>query len=511
MSRTPSTRAALATALTACLVSACGSTVAMTSSARTAGGDGLNGTASGPSTVDGSGGSVLGGGTASSGTPGSSGSLAPGSAGAPGTQGGAVTTSGPGVPSGTSGVPAGTAPIKIGIVLTSTASVQAAGFSSGESYSERQVDDALVNALNSTGGVNGHKLVPVYASTDPNSSNWSADFAAACATFTQDNHVAAVVGYQFNYDQSFETCLTKNGVPHLTTGFNIPDQTELAKHPLHRALAVPTIDLRSSSKLAGAWRDGWLNPKSKLGAVIDSCPGTTASWNRVSKPFLESHKIPYVLYAGGCSNGSADGANGAQQVPGALLKMRQEGVTAISFLTVSEGPALAIVSNAAESQGWRPLYIVSSLANLSALSGNASVVPPAQMANVKGYGWMPAQDLSPRSQPPLTAGQKRCLTLLKSQKVVPANFGDYTNAYRICDGVFAYELALKADGTKTQGSALIAALDGLGTSFSDPDVLDGATLLTRARANNAPSHLRAVVYSSGCQCFVYTGPTRPLR
>jgi len=503
-------RAALATALTALLASACGSTVAMTSRATGSVGDSLGGVASGPSAVGGSASAGLGG-TTGSALGATTGSASAGTTpGALGSQTGSATD---GAVSGTTagGVVAGNAPVKLGIVLTSTASVQAAGFSSGESYSERTVDQALIDALNRSGGFGGHKIVPVYASTDPNSSNWSADFAAACATFTQDNHVAAVVGYQFNYDQSFETCLSKNGVPHLTTGFNIPDETELAKHPLHRALAVPTIDLRSSSKLNGALQDGWLSTKSKVGAVIDTCPGTQASWNRVSKPFLDSHKIPYILYVSSCATGSADGANGAQQVPGALLKMRQEGVTAITFLTVSEGPALAVVSNAAESQGWRPLYIVSSLANLSALSGNASVVPPAQMANVKGYGWMPAQDLSPHSQPPLTAGQKRCLALLKSEKVVPASFGDFTNAYRICDGVFAYELALEADGTNTQGTAVIAALDGLGTAFSDPDVLDGATLLNRSRANNAPSHLRAVVFSKGCSCFVYTGRTRPLR
>ena len=49
--------------------------------------------------------------------------------------------------------------------------------------------------------------VPVYAETNTASSNWESDYQAACATFTQDNRVDAVLGSSFAYFVSFEAAL----------------------------------------------------------------------------------------------------------------------------------------------------------------------------------------------------------------------------------------------------------------------------------------------------------------
>ena len=403
------------------------------------------------------------------------------------------------------------APVKVGVVLTNIASAADYGFSTGETLSEQDIDQALFNALNAHGGLVGHRISAVYAKTDPNSTSWSTDFRAACSLFTEDNHVQAVLGYQFNYDQGFEACLTKHGVPHLTTGFNIPDAVELRQHPLHRALAVPTIDSRSLAKLEGAIEDGVLTTRSRLGVAIDSCPGTERSWKTVAEPFLKVHHIDVAFFTqSGCSNGSADGAQGANQVPGALLKARQAGVDTLTFLTVSEGPVLAVIAPAAEAQGWYPTYLVSSLANLSTLEAQgSSTVPPDQLANVRGYGWMPSQDVGEDQQPPQTPGQKRCLALLRSQDVVPAQYGDRNNAFRICDAVFAYELALQHDGGDLLGTSVIRALDGLAPgAFSNPDVLDGATEFGPGRENVAPAHVRSVVWDAKGQRFVYRGRVR---
>ena len=50
----------------------------------------------------------------------------------------------------------------------------------------------------------------------------------------------------------------------------------------------------------------------------------------------------------------------------------------------------------------------------------------------------------------------------------------------------------------------------LGTSFSNPDVLDGATLLGPGRANDAPAHYLAVVWDAAAQHVVYRGPSRQM-
>lgn len=400
-------------------------------------------------------------------------------------------------------------PIAIGVVLTDPGTTEYQGVSTGQTLTEQQIDDALFKAINAQGGINGRQVKPVYAPTHTSSTNWATDFAAACATFTQDNKVQAVLGYVFNYDQSFESCLTRNRIPHLMNGFNVPDKQELAKNPLHRSLAVPTIDDRSILKLKNAIADGFLTKSNKLGVLVDGCPGTEHSWKTVAKPYLDSKGIKYeVLGEGGdCPTGNNSGtANTVAGVPNQLLKLRQEGVDALTFLTVSEGPVLFIVASAAEPQGYRPKYIVSSLANLSALE---SQLPAAQAKNVRGYGWLPSQDVGAGRQPARDAVQQRCLSLLKTQGAIPQEFGDFANAYRICEAVFAYEAAVKATNGNTTGANVVAALDGLGNRAPSPYVLNGATVFGPGRENSAPSQARALTFNDG-GFFEYVGPTRPL-
>ena len=181
------------------MLAACGTTVPVSSQATLSGG--LNGpdgvqdpTTSQPTTT----GSSPVGGSGGTGATATSGSTVTGTTGTAG----AVLSTGP---TGAGGKVA--PPLSIGVVLTATSNAESFGVSFGNTYSERQVDDAIINALNAQGGLAGRKIVPVYAKTDTGSSNWQTDFSAACATFTQDHHVVAVLGYVFNYFSSFE----KNG------------------------------------------------------------------------------------------------------------------------------------------------------------------------------------------------------------------------------------------------------------------------------------------------------------
>lgn len=427
----------------------------------------------------------------------------------PAAQGGAgATTAGTGEVAGTGATAGGaqtTGPVKVGVVLTDVGDLSAYGFSTGQAYTERAVDQALFDAINKRGGVLGRKLVPVFATTHTTSTNWSADFAQACATFTQDNHVQAVLGYDFNWDQAFESCLSKAGIVHVETGYNVPDASELGKHPLHRALSVPNIDVRTTLKLTHGLEDGLVTSKHKLGVVIDTCPGTQSSWKRVGEPFLKSHGIGYFVYESTCASGdNADTAAQVNGVNGIIVKFRQAGVDTLTFLATSEGPALAVVATAADSQNWHPNYVVSSLANLSALEGHT---PDDQLAKVHGYGWLSSQDVGATRQPARWAGQKQCLSDLRSAGVDAKQFGDLTAAYRICTAVYAYVAAVTKTGGDVSGRAVVDALDHLGTALSSPDALDGASDLTAARANSAPAHLRRVLFNPGCTCFLYSGPT----
>jgi hypothetical protein len=399
-----------------------------------------------------------------------------------------------------------TSPIKIGIVLTATSNAASFGVKFGNTYDERQVDDALVNAMNATGGLNGRRIVPVYAKTDTGSTNWETDFSAACATFTQDNHVEAVLGYVFNYFSSFESCLAKKGIPHLNTGYNIPDAQELRPYPLHVALDVPTIDRRALAKLEGAAADGVLTKTSRIGVLRDTCPGTARSYDQTLLPAARRLGLTVLKDIQiACGSGNGDTGSAVQALQSAELQFAGAGVDRVIFHAVSEGPALLLFALSAESQGYHPGYVVTSLGNLETVRMYAS---PNQLKNVDAYGWMPTQDIPPTTYPKANSTQRRCLSLLRSRNVAPTAGADYYYGYNICEAFFVYELALAQTGGNSAGTAVVAAIKGIGTSFGSATNLGGSAF--SPSLPDAPRSARHAVYVPSCTCFGYTGPARPI-
>lgn len=485
----------------ALLLTACGTTVPVQSQVLASGGLGGPGGSQDP---------ALSRGNATGTTTGTSGGAGTGTTSS-GTSGGGTTGTGvtsPGLPTAPATGSAGkvTAPLSIGVVLTATSNAEQFGVSLGNTYSERAVDDAIIKGLNAQGGLAGRRIVPVYAQTDTGSSNWETDFSAACATFTQDHHVVAVLGYVFNYFSSFERCLASRRIPHLSTGFNVPDRDELSQFPLQLDLDVPTIDRRGLLKLVGATADGVLTAKNKIGVITDTCPGTPTSLQHVFLPAAKKlglHVEKTVTV--NCPSGNADSANGVSALQSAVLQFASSGVDRVIFHASSEGPALLLFSLSAESQGYRPSYVVSSLGNLEVVRKE---LPPAQIGHVHGYGWMPTQDVPPRYYPAANALQQRCLKLLRSGDVTPSTGPDFYYGYNFCEALFVYERALLARHGDSDGSGAVAAVKQLGTSFASLTNQGGSAF--SPELPDAPRTMRHLVYTGTCKCFRYTGPSRDI-
>ena len=492
------TRLRYALVLLPLLLAACGSTVPTGSAASSLGGDlSLGG---GPSAA-----------AAPAGTTGSG--LTGTGAAVGGTSGGTTGLPGNGQPTADAGLPAVPAagsgalpPLSIGVVLTGTSNAAQFGVSLGNTISEKDVDQAVIDGINKEGGIAGRKVVPVYANTDTGSANWETDFAAACATFTQDHHVVAVLGYVFNYFQSFESCLAQRGIVHLNTGFNIPDRTELSHYPLFLAVDTPTIDRRGMLKLDGGVATGVLTKASKLGVLTDTCPGTQRS---LSSTFLPTAKRLGVTVAKvvtiNCANGNADSGAAVGAIQNAVLQFVAAGVDRVIIHGVSEGPPLLLFALSADSQGYHPTYLVTSLANLDALKG---YFPAGQRANVHDYGWMANQDVPPSAYPKPNATQRRCLGYLAAKGLKPTAGPDFAYAYNFCEAVFVYQRAVERTGGLSDGARLMAAIHGFGPDVESAINNDGSafgpTLVDAVRAT------RHAVYTSSCGCWAYTGPVRPI-
>ena len=398
------------------------------------------------------------------------------------------------------GVGSVSGPIKIGIVRTGVSNAETFGVDVGETVTEAKVYAALIEAMNDAGGIAGRKIVPIYADTDTASSSWDADFAAACAKFTQDHSVAAVLGYVFNFDQAFETCLAKKSIPHLSTTFNVPDKEELAKYPLLVNLGTPRIERRSRVKIDGAIATGVLTKSNRLGVVIDSCPGTKRAWLDVTKPYLASKGMTVAsVFEVGCAHGSGDAGAEAGKAGNLVLQFRTNNVDRVVVNGVSEGPPVLIIGGAAEAQNWHPKYIVSSLANAATL---ASQMAPAQARNVHGYGWLPMQDVNPQQWPGQTAPQKRCIAMAKRKGVTLQTAADYSYAFNLCDALFVYETALKATHGRATGRAVVDVIEGLGTTYVSAMTLEGKASFSPGK-HDAPVLARYFAWDGGCSCYTY--------
>ncbi len=396
-------------------------------------------------------------------------------------------------------------PITVGMLVTTASGLDSTGYSPGNTVNEQAVDEALVKALNARGGLDGHQIKPIFAETDTFSSSWEGDFSAACAKFTQDGKVQAVLGYAFNYYASFERCLAKRGIPHLTTSFNIPDRKELADFPSFVAVDTPTVDRRGLAKVDGAMASGYLTKSNKLGILTDSCPGSVRSLEQVVLPFIARSGLPKPkVYTVNCVNGYADSGSSSAELSSAQLSFASNGVDRVMPYGVSEGPGLAQFTITAESQGYRPGYIVSSLANLALNNGT---IPPAQARGIRGFGWLPMEDVPPADYGPLNSNQKRCVALLASQRITLSSTADYVYAWQICEPFFVYEAALKASGGRVDAASVVAGIRGLGSSYTSVTNLAGEAQFSPGRSDAIVS-ARPLVYADACACWRYTGPSR---
>jgi hypothetical protein len=478
--------------LLAAVLAGCGSTVAMTSST-TVGGAATDpfGEPGAPSAPAVAGGAVPG----TGGTAGSTTGLAPTT---PGTAvGSAPVASAP-------GAVRSTAPITIGVVLTGTSNASQFGVSLGNTVSEQAVDQAVVDGLNAKGGLAGRRIKVVYANTDTGSSNWETDFGAACAKFTQDNKVDAVLGYVFNYFSSFESCLSKRGIPHLNTGINIPVRHELRPYPLFLAVNSAIIVRRRMIKLRGATADGVVSRSSKLGVLTDTCPGTQSSLNRTFLP--ETRRLGLTVtktIAIGCTNGNGDTGRAVSELQSAELQFASSGVDTVVLHSVSEGPALLLFTLNADSQNYHPKYLVGSLANLDALK---SYFPAGQVRNIHAYGWMANQDVPPAAYPKPNAAQKRCLGFLTAKSIKPSTGPDYAYAYNFCEAVFTYEKALLARSGDSGGPGVLTAIRALGPHVES--VINNEGSAFGPQLIDAVRGYRHVVWVPARSAFAYTGPVR---
>jgi hypothetical protein len=394
--------------------------------------------------------------------------------------------------------------VQIGFLVTKCGNCNLLGSKYAQSgHSEQDVMQAFVNDQNSRGGVLGRKIVPVFATEDTASTDFSTMLQSICATFTQDHHVAAVVGAGFGYSDILGDCLTKASIPIIdamrTTG--VPDSQNFRTHPGYVVPGEPELDVYSLAAYTSAMADGWLTTKTKLGVLNYDCPGSVRVWKNVVKPYLDANHINVVdNYTANCLSGASDVGKAAQDVQQAELQMRANGADAIAITDVP----LVVFAEDAESQHYYPKY----LATEGGGATYESLLPASQASNVHAPGWEPSFDLDASHQLPLTAQQRTCLASLTHGGLSGQTASEHSAYFSLCGGWQLYLQAIGKAGDFTS-SRLLDAINSLGSSFVSPFTLGGATSLGPNK-HGAPVKYRTELYNSGCSCFQYSGPERAL-
>ncbi len=521
------TAVSVLTAAAALTLSACGSTVqvgpstslpAATSDGLTGGIDAAGGVGAAPDgpPVEGGNEQTESGPSSSSGDGTATGATSRGS----GTQGG--TGSGPTTAAATragrtdsaSRPPAGsttgsrvTAPVSLGFIVEAGNGQQAnesAGVSTGGTVTLGSVTRGLVKAFNAAGGMSGRRIEPVYYETDPTAPDYGSERTAACAKFTQDAKVAAALTVS-GFDEGFARCLRQGGAYQVDSGSDGTSAATLAATSNHLSTSAPSMERRERGVVAVGVENGSFRRGTVVGVVVDSCAETRAGYEKGLVPSARAAGLTLVTVEVQCVSGFSDLGSIAASLQNAVLRFRSSGATQVTFVSNVESTEVILFTQAAESQGYRPGYVLTSSAQPVAQALND---PAEQLARMTGMGWQPALDAAVDKQPTRTATQTRCLALLRSANVVPQGSSDLYYIYSVCDTFFAYERLLADTRGRSTISDIGAAAARLGSSLRPVGTFGLAFAAGRL---DGPATRRAFRYDVACSCFLYSGPERPLQ
>lgn len=367
-----------------------------------------------------------------------------------------------------------------------------AGFGAASAGDEPANWRAAADDVNDRGGVAGRRLVLEFFLVNVTDSP-STQGQAACTKFTQDTKVAAVLS-SFFYTPA-HACLSKAGLPALL-GVNYGVDTALARQTATVvAWATPLLD-RLAAFLPDAFqKQGKLKSGSTVGILVTDAPAFTRSASALSTELQRLGLKVVVQTVRDSDSGDYSGASG--DASAAVLKFRAEGVTEVMFVTRNAFEP-TLLMQAANSQGYRPTYLLSTQQYPATLVG---LVPPGQLAGAVAVGWAPALDLD--RDYATSAQAKACLAAMSQRGRTFSNGTQTSVAMLACDGV---DLLRRAAGQpqalSSQQSLLRAALAGE-TGFVSAVTI--RTAFPDGRRDGVAAY-RPMSFSDSCNCFRYTGP-----
>ena len=401
--------------------------------------------------------------------------------------------------------------VKIGfLVVDNSAIARQFGASGGPDPMQGFKD--LVGYLNAHGGLRGRRVAPEYFTIDGARDDAPTWAERACTFFSQDKHVALVVGREWTHPD-FEACLGKARVPHFDVGiaYNLdgPAQKEF---PYYSDVTTIGRDRYEHVRLHAALERGWLKSGDKIGVLIADCQPYDRVYDEIVTPEAKALGLELVPVRGKCNEGASDLAGETATGRSAVLQFKSQGVTTVMAVGPAESATWAFFTQEAEAQEFRPQYLVTSDGmpyGLATSTGSLSV-PPAQKTKIRGFGWVPLVDTGPKTPPanaPQRAQRAQCLKMSRDAGGAYASGSDpgLLNWYfGECDTLLFVGDLLSATGGNAAMSALSQSYSRVAASFVSASA-PAAQYQPPAGRRDGISSIHPLMYDSACGCIRYVG------
>jgi hypothetical protein len=358
---------------------------------------------------------------------------------------------------------------------------------------------AVVDDINRRGGLAGRRieLVPhdynsAQLNADPKTAN-----QAACATWTQDEPVFAVILPAIVTDNLLE-CLHKAHTPLVSAGFEFPRRYAAVyqRYPGYfhiGAMVGERYDAISIDRLVKRgyfekWdtfngRAGGSAPV-RIGVIVRNDEEGATQEKSVVRELAKHGLKPYSV------DHCTSTINASSCTQNVELRYQTAGVTHV--MGNSDIPFMS----AAEAQHYRPRYFM-----VTALDLFAQNAPQAQLNGAMSENYMPSEDVPEAKDPgPPSSATTYCLNLMRRNGQTPSSRLAAFSMESACDAGFFVKAAIDSYGSLS-GVALQIGLESLGTR-----VKSAATWAARLGPDQhaAVYGLRDLLFNNSCRCFEYT-------
>lgn len=377
--------------------------------------------------------------------------------------------------------------------------------------------DAAVKYVNSTGGIRGRRLTPVFAQEDATSGeNRDAQAQARCERFTVDNKVFAVL--DSSPRESFLACVQKTAINVAGFESNGYSQAQFRRYRDFFDVNTLTVEQQYGALVPSLqrqnWFTGWNTAAGSSAPQVEPVLGVLSVDDQRFKPVTEKVLLPALAKAGHpvskdnvvylfSGNSTSETSRTITEIQSAVLRFRSNGVTHVVIFDNNGGVTLFFGQNA-ENQNYRPRYGITTANYVQALieGGNLN---PRQARGAAGLGYLPLIDLRPQDNPvdgPYSNATRRlCLDIYRKAGIDVSNFNARAVAFNFCDKIlFFAHVARKVDGPLTR-DAFRREVERLVTSYPTT-----ALQVTRFDAAHHYGVGRGydIRFDDGCTCQKYS-------